>query len=63
MLYKINNIVYVKTSKIINDIVIILYSSHTHTHTHTRTYFLFHNSFTKTKLQRICCYLRVTIVL
>ena len=39
--YKINNNVYIKTSKIINDIVIILQSSlslslsHTHTHTHT----------------------------
>ena len=42
-LYKINHNVYIKTSKIINYIVVILYSSHTtythtHTHTHTHTY-------------------------
>ena len=44
--YKINNNVYIKTSKIINYyIVLILYSSHTHhirkhthTHTHARTH-------------------------
>ena len=40
---KINNNVYVKTSEIINYIVIILYSAlpphtHTHTYTHTRTH-------------------------
>ena len=46
MLYKIQNNVYIKTSKIINYIVIILYSSHTHTyacmcvhaHTHSHTH-------------------------
>ena len=32
-LYKINNNVYIKTSKIINYVVIILYHTHTHTHT------------------------------
>ena len=43
-LYKINNNVYIKTSKIINYVVIILYSSHaraqtdTHTRTHARTH-------------------------
>ena len=35
-LYKINNNVYIKTSKIINYVVIILYHTHTHTHTHTQ---------------------------
>ena len=46
VLYKNNNNVYIKTSKIINYIVIILYSSHTHTyacmcvhaHTHSHTH-------------------------
>ena len=38
VLYKINNNVYIKTSNIINYIIIILYSSHTHTHTHTHTH-------------------------
>ena len=42
-LYKTNNDVYIKTSKIINYSVIILYSSHIppppppHTHTHIHT--------------------------
>ena len=35
-LYKINNIVYIKTSKRINYTVIILYFPHTHTHTQMR---------------------------
>ena len=35
-LYKINNNVYIKTSKIINYVVIILY--HTHTHTHRKSW-------------------------
>ena len=35
VLYKINNNVYIKTTKIINYTVIILYSSHTHRYTHT----------------------------
>ena len=44
MLYKIQNNVYIKTSKIINYIVIILYSLHTHTrmHVHACTYTLAH---------------------
>ena len=43
-LYKTNNDVYIKTSKIINYSVIILYTSHipppphTHTHTHAHTH-------------------------
>ncbi len=47
MLYKINNIVYVKTSKIINDIVIILYSSHTHTYVFSFSQFIYKNKITK----------------
>ena len=31
--YKVNNNVYLKTSKIIDYIVIMLYSLHTHAHT------------------------------
>ena len=38
VLYKINNNVYIKTSKMINYIVIILYSLQIHTHTHTHTH-------------------------
>ena len=34
-LYKINRNVYIEMSKIINYIVIILYSLHAHAHTHT----------------------------
>ena len=37
-LYKINNNVYIKTSKVINYIVIILYFSHARAHTHARTH-------------------------
>ena len=35
-LYKTTNDVYIKTSKIINYVVIILY--HTHTHTHRKSW-------------------------
>ena len=37
VLYKINNNLYIKTSKGINYIVIILYFSHAHARTHART--------------------------
>ena len=37
-LYKINNNVYIKTSKILNYIVIILHYTHTHACTHARTH-------------------------
>ena len=49
--HKINSNLYTETSKIINYIVIILYSSHTHTHACAHTHWHMHTQ----KHYYVCC--------